>query len=71
MFKEPRIQIGDHVLTLAQAGSLRVAVTTFYDETGTAQSRSDLGPIADGYHARLGEVLRMIIDSIDEKTSAA
>lgn len=60
---EPKIQIGGHVLTEAQAMAVRVAVTTFHIETGTEENRADLGPIADAYHARLGEVLTIIINA--------
>jgi hypothetical protein len=60
---EPRIQIGDRVLTNAQAMALRVAVTTFHIETGSEEARQEIGPIADAYHARLGEVLTILITS--------
>ena len=60
---EPKVQIGDYVLSEAQAMAVRVAVTTFHIETGTEESREGLGPIADAYHARLGEVLTIWIKS--------
>lgn len=58
---EPYIQIGDHVLTSAQAMAVRVAVTSFHAETADQGCRGELGPIADAYHARLGEVLKIIL----------
>lgn len=58
---EPYIQIGEHVLTEAQAMAVRVAVTSFHTETGAEGSREELGPIADAYHARLGEVLTIML----------
>lgn len=57
---EPYIQIGDHVLTEAQAMAVRVAVTNFHMETGDRDSAREIGEIAVGYHARLSEVLRII-----------
>lgn len=61
---EPRIQIGDKVLTEGQAMALRVAVTSFHIETKDEEFRNDLGvELADAYHARLGEVLTIIIGS--------
>jgi hypothetical protein len=57
---EPKIQIGDYVLSEAQAMAVRVAVTSFYAETGDEEIGFDLGPIADAYHARLGEVLTVM-----------
>lgn len=61
---EPRIQIGNHVLTTAQAMAVRVAVTSFHAETGAEGCREELGPIADAYHARLGEVLKMLLAAL-------
>ncbi len=58
---EPYIQIGEHVLTEAQAMAVRVAVTSFHAETGAEGCREALGPIADAYHARLGEVLKVLL----------
>lgn len=58
---EPRIHIGDRVLTNAQAMAVRVAVSTFHIEVVSEESRDALGPIADAYHARLGEVLTIMI----------
>lgn len=63
---EPFIQIGDHVLTEAQAMAVRVAVTSFYAETGEEETRANLGPIADAYHMRLAEVL--IVMKAKERT---
>lgn len=58
---EPYIQIGDHVLTEAQAMAVRVAVTSFHAECAAEGCREELGPIADAYHARLGEVLAIML----------
>lgn len=61
---EPRIQIGDHVLTEGQAMALRVAVGTFHVQTKDEDWRQDIGTeLADAYHARLGEILTIIINS--------
>lgn len=57
---EPKIQIGDHVLTEPQAMAVRVAVTDFQSECASEEGRSNLGPIADGYAVRLAEVLKII-----------
>ena len=59
---EPYIQIGDQVLTEAQAIAVRVAITNFHAETADEDLREQLGPIADAYHARLGEVLTIILN---------
>jgi hypothetical protein len=58
---EPSIRIGDHVLTEAQSMAVRVAVTSFHAETAAEGCREQLGPIADAYHARLGEVLNIML----------
>lgn len=58
---EPYIQIGDHVLTEAQAIAVRVAISVFHIETASDDFKREIGPISDGYHARLGEVLTIII----------
>lgn len=60
MPKEPYIQIGDHVLSEAQAMAVRVAISDFYAETGSEEGRTELGEIADAYHMRLAEVLMVI-----------
>jgi hypothetical protein len=58
---EPKIQIGDHVLTHAQAMALRVAVASFQMECTSDEGKSDLGPIADAYAARLEEIIAIIM----------
>lgn len=58
---ELRIQIGDHVLSLGQAMSVRVAITNFHMEVASPEMKTALGAIADGYHARLSEVLKIIL----------
>ena len=64
---EPKIQIGDHVLTEAQAMAVRVAVTSFHAETLAEECRQALGPIADAYHLRLGEVLTIMQEVADAR----
>ena len=59
---EPYIQIGDHVLTEAQAMAVRAAINDFYVQTGEDEQRAALGPIADAYHMRLAEVLVVVAD---------
>lgn len=62
MQREPYIQIGDHVLTEGQAMAVRVAVTSFHMEVSQDEEfRDGLGPIADGYRDRLGEVLKIML----------
>lgn len=62
---EPRIQIGSHVLTDAQAMAVRVAVTNFQMETAaSSEFAAELGPIAPAYHARLTEVLRLMFNDV-------
>jgi hypothetical protein len=58
---EPYIQIGDHVLTEAQAMAVRCAVTEFHTQVCDPEYARELGPIADGYKARLGEVLNIML----------
>jgi hypothetical protein len=59
---EPHIQIGTHVLTNAQAMAVRVAITNFHMEVSEDdEARAELGPIADGYRDRLGEVLKIML----------
>jgi len=59
---EKKTQIDDHVLTEAQAIAVRVAITSFYEECSVnGEFREGLGPIADAYRDRLGEVLRIIL----------
>lgn len=57
---EPAIQIGGTPLTTAQAMAVRVAITLYHMEMGTEQAKKDLGDIANGYRARLGEVLALM-----------
>lgn len=60
---EPSISINTHYLTDAQAMAVRVAITSFHAETADEGCREELGPIADAYHLRLSEVLKLIISS--------
>lgn len=59
--KEPRVQIGETVLTDAQAASVRVAIAHFQTDLADAEFRRDLGPIADAYRDRLGEVSALVL----------
>jgi hypothetical protein len=58
---EPKIQIGNHVLTEAQAITTRVALTHFLMETEDQGFKDDLGPIADAYRDRLKEILAIMV----------
>lgn len=59
---EPKIQIGDHVLSEAQAMAVRVAITTFHIEVSDEGYRQELGAaLADAYRDRLSEVLTVIL----------
>lgn len=60
---EPRIRIGDEVLTEAQAKALRVAVTTVQaDMSVDEEKRQGVGEeLANAYRDRLMEVLRIIL----------
>ena len=66
---EPRIQIGDHILTPAQAMAVRVAITNFHMETSDRDRAAEIGPIAGAYNARLREVLRMMFKDIGQARS--
>jgi hypothetical protein len=58
---EPKIQIGDHVLTEAQTMALRVAATTFHMKVSDEEYRQELGEaLADAYRNRLGEILTIM-----------
>jgi len=57
---EPYIQIGDHVLTSAQAMAVRVAISDLYMQVSDEDYAKELGPIAEAYRMRLGEVLTVI-----------
>ena len=55
---EPKVQIGDCVLSEAQAMAVRVAVTSWHSQlaAGEAIELGDIGPV---YEQRLGEVLKI------------
>lgn len=55
---EPKVQIGDYVLSEAQAMAVRVAVTTWHSQlaSGEATELGDIGPV---YEQRLSEVLKI------------
>ena len=57
---EPHIQIGDHVLTEAQAKVVRYACIAFEIKTGRAEGREEYGPVADEYNARMCEVIEVM-----------
>jgi hypothetical protein len=59
---EPKIQIGDWVLSEAQVMSVRVAIQSFQMECVSEEGKENLGPIADAYNARLCEVIRIMLD---------
>lgn len=65
---EPRITINGHELSQAQAVAVRVAITSFHAETEIEHRRhpAERDEIAAAYHARLSEVLRMIIPQRSE-----
>lgn len=64
---EAKIQIGEHVLTPAQSMAVRVAVTGFHMQLGEEEIRQGLGvELADGYRARLREVLDVILSEIEK-----
>lgn len=56
---EPKIVINGLWLTEGQAMAVRVAVTHFHSYVNT--SRDALGPISDGYAARLCEVEQAMV----------
>ena len=58
MMDEPAIVINGTCLTDAQAMAVRVAVTQFHMETAT---NNELGEIGVLYHARLAEILKLMI----------
>jgi hypothetical protein len=57
---EPKIQIGDHVLTEAQAIAMRVAVTDLFSHLQDVDFSTSLGAIGPLYCERLGEILSII-----------
>jgi hypothetical protein len=68
MFREPYIQIGDHVLTEAQASAVRCAIAHLHSEIAEdSEFKAALGPIADAYCARLNEVLAIIAGMTEEE----
>ena len=58
---EPRITINGTALSAAQAMAVRVAVTNFHAEMSNPDFAAQVGPIAEGYAARLGEVLKLML----------
>ena len=59
---EPHIQINGRTLTEAQAMAVRIAITEYRTELTEPSAKSALGQIADAYHARLSEVLSIILE---------
>lgn len=62
---EPKIQIGNCVLTEAQAMAVRVAVSDFQMQV-SEEGKRDLGPIADAYNARLSEVIKIMLREVGQ-----
>lgn len=60
---EADITINGKPLNFAQSMVVRVAVSSFLMELDDPDYRKGLGPVADGYEARLQEVQAMIIPS--------
>lgn len=58
---EAEIHINGLGLTQAQVMAVRVAVTQFHMETGDPERAAEIGPIAEAYHKRLTEVLRIML----------
>lgn len=56
---EPKVQIGEYVLSEAQATTLRVALTSFHSALLLLDTRESLGSITDAYKDRAIEVLRV------------
>jgi hypothetical protein len=59
---EPRIEINGQPLSAAQAMAVRVAVTDFHmwQVAPGTENAEEMGPIAEGYYARLTEVLKLM-----------
>ena len=57
---EARIRIGNTELSFGQSMSLRVAIGNMLIELAAPAYRKALGPIGDGYRARLAEVQNLI-----------
>ncbi|MDP3727574.1 MAG: hypothetical protein Q8R35_02960 [bacterium] len=61
MPKEARIVVGGVQLNSAQSMAVRVAVSSMLLELTDQEHRRELGEIAEGYEARLGEVQALIL----------
>lgn len=58
---EADITINGEPLTFGQAMAVRVAVSHFHDYLADPESKKLLGPITDGYAARLREVEVLLV----------
>lgn len=58
---EPNIVIDGVALTNAQSMSVRVAITLFHMQCSEEEYRTEMGSIADGYRARLAEVIKIML----------
>jgi hypothetical protein len=59
---EPEITINGHPLTVGQAMTVRVAVSSFSMQLQDPAFREALGPIAGAYSDRLSEIIHIIMD---------
>jgi hypothetical protein len=63
MSREAKIVISDTELNNAQSMAVRVAVASMLTQLDNKEYRRELGDIAEGYRARLGEVQDLILVS--------
>ena len=61
---EPKVQVGDYVLSEQQVTAMRFAITLFRDECASEEGKKDLGPIADTYNMLLSEVLQKMLSGL-------
>lgn len=61
---EPTITINGVRLTEGQAMTVRVAVMNMQMTVSDPDKAAELGPIAQGYSARLGEIMRIIFTAL-------
>lgn len=57
---EPFMEVNGFALTYAQSMAVRVAVIDLYTQVRDPEFAEELGPIAQGYEARLLEVLKIM-----------
>ena len=70
MPKEAHVVVDSIVLTQAQTTSVRVAVSSFLMQLNDPEQCRLLGPIADGYRARMREVEALLVRSAPGATLA-